>query len=87
MDTLVFKVFSAFDDIVCVCVCVCVCTLSHFSHVQLFVTLWTVACQASHGILDWVATPSSRELPDSGFKPTSLTSLALADRIFATSAT
>ena len=22
------------------------CLLSHFSHVQLFVTLWTVACQA-----------------------------------------
>ena len=30
----------------CVCVCVCVCVLSHFSHVQLFVTLWTVAHQA-----------------------------------------
>ena len=29
-----------------VCVCVCVCVLTHFSHVQLFVTLWTVACQA-----------------------------------------
>ena len=26
---------------VCVCVCVCV---SHFSHIPLFVTLWTVAC-------------------------------------------
>ena len=26
--------------------CVCVCELSHFSCVQLFVTLWTVACQA-----------------------------------------
>ena len=24
----------------------CACMLSHFSHVQLFVTLWTVACQA-----------------------------------------
>ena len=38
-----------------------------FSHVQLFVTLWTVACQAplSMGILqarilEWVAVPSSR---------------------------
>ena len=28
---------------VCVCVCVCVCVLSHFSCVQLFVTLLTVA--------------------------------------------
>ena len=41
--------------------------LSHLSHVQLFVTLWTVACQAplSMGILqarvlEWVAMPSSR---------------------------
>ena len=29
-----------------VCVCVCVCILSCFSHVCLFATLWTVACQA-----------------------------------------
>ena len=32
---------------VCVCVCVYIyiymCVLSHFSHVRLFVTLWTVA--------------------------------------------
>ena len=27
----------------CVCVCVCVCV---FSHVQLFATPWTIACQA-----------------------------------------
>ena len=38
------------------------CVLSHFSHVQLFATLWTVA---HHGILqarklEWVAMPSSR---------------------------
>ena len=32
---------------VCVCGCVCVCVPSHLSCVQLFVTLWTVACQAS----------------------------------------
>ena len=31
---------------VCMCVCVCVCVLGHFSHVQLFVTIWTVARQA-----------------------------------------
>ena len=48
-------------------VCVCVCMLSHFSRVQLFTTLWTVARQAplSMGILqaktlEWVAMPSSR---------------------------
>ena len=28
------------------CVCVCVCVFSHFSHVQLFATLWTIVCQA-----------------------------------------
>ena len=45
----------------------CVCVLSRFSRVQLFVTLWTAACQAplSLGflqarILEWVAMPSSR---------------------------
>ena len=44
------------------------CVLSLFSHVQLFATLWTVACQAplSMGILqarilEWVAMLSSRE--------------------------
>ena len=34
------------------------CMLSRFSHVQLFVTLWTAALQAR--ILEWVAMPSSR---------------------------
>ena len=43
------------------------CMLSRVSHVQLFATLWTVACQAplSMGFskartLEWVAMPSSR---------------------------
>ena len=47
--------------------CVCVCVLSHFSHVQLFATIRTVALQAplSMGIfqariLEWVAMHSSR---------------------------
>ena len=32
---------------VCVCVCVCVCVHTQsLSHVQLFLTSWTVACQA-----------------------------------------
>ena len=39
--------------------------LSHFSRVWLFATLWTVACQAVHGILqarilECIAMPSSR---------------------------
>ena len=28
------------------CMCICVCVLSHFSHVQLFATLWTVVLWA-----------------------------------------
>ena len=43
------------------------CMLSHFSHVQLFAILWTVALQASLSmgilqarILEWVAMPFSR---------------------------
>ena len=43
----------------------CACVLSHLSHAQLFVTLWTAACQAplSTGILqartlELVAIPS-----------------------------
>ena len=46
-----------------VCVCVCVCVLSHFSRVQLFVTLWTVTCQrnlAGKNYLEWVVMPYSR---------------------------
>ena len=50
---------------VCVRACVCVCVLTHFSHIWLFATLSTVACQAplSMGILqakipEWVAMPS-----------------------------
>ena len=31
---------------VCVCVCVCVCVYVLRSFVQLFVTPWTIACQA-----------------------------------------
>ena len=46
------------------------CVLSHFSLVQLFVTLWTVACQAplSMGILqtrilEWVPFSTQGDLP------------------------
>ena len=56
------------------------CMLSCFSHVRLFVT-WTVAHQAPLSvilqarILEWVAISSSRDLPDPGIEPRSLTSL------------
>ena len=68
--------------------------LSHFSHVWLFATLWTGDHQASLSMgfskqqywrgLPW---PPPGDLPNSGVKPTSLTSPALADRFFTTSAT
>ena len=60
--------------------------LSCFSHVQLFVTLQTVACQAplSMGLSRqefWsgLPCPPPRDLPDSGIKPTSP---AMAGRFF-----
>ena len=59
-----------------------------FSHVQLFVTPWTIAHHAplSMGILqartlEWVAMPSCRGSPDPGIKPVSP---ALAGRFFTT---
>ena len=69
--------------------------LSHFSHVQLFATLWTVTLQAplSMGFSRqeyWcgLPCPSLGDLPPaSGIKPSSLTSPALAGRFFTTSTT
>ena len=65
--------------------------LSCFSRVQLFVTLWAVACQAplSMGvlqarILEWVAISSSRGSSHSGIEPVSPVSPALAGRLFTT---
>ena len=57
-----------------------VLVLSCFSRVQLFATPWTTACQSplSMGILltrilEWVAVPSSGDLPDPGIEPMSPT--------------
>ena len=57
----------------------CVFVLSHFSCVQLCVTLWTVACQASLSMgfsreEYWSGQPClpSGDLPDSGIEPASL---------------
>ena len=69
------------------------CMLSRFSRVQLFATLWTVACQAPlfKGFSrpeywsGWPCPPPE-DLPHSGIKPTSLTSPALAGRFFTTCA-
>ena len=71
-----------------------VCMLNHFSCVRLFVTLWTVACQASLSIgfsrqeyWNGLPCPPPGDLPDPGIKPTSLMSPALAAGFFTTSAT
>ena len=64
----------------------CCAVLSHFNHVQLFATLWTVACQAPLFIgffrqENWSGFPRSppRDLPDPGMEPTSPTALALQE--------
>ena len=69
----------------------CMCMLSHFSHVQLFVTLWTVAHQAplSRGFSSqeyWsgLLCPPPGDLPNPGIKPVSPASPALAGRFFTT---
>ena len=63
--------------------------LSCFSHVQLFSSPWTVACQAPlsmefsrHEYWSQLPSPPSRDLPDAGIKPTFPLSPALADRFF-----
>ena len=70
------------------------CMLSCFSRVQLFVTLWTVACQAplSMGFSRqeyWsgLSCPPPGDLSHPGIEPMSLRSPALAGRFFTTSAT
>ena len=79
---------------VCVCVCVqaCVCVCVHvcvLSHVQLFVSPWTVVCQAPLSMefsrqeyWSGLPCPSPGVLPDPGIKPRSLSSPALAGGVF-----
>ena len=74
-----------------------VCGLSCFSHVLLFVTLWTITPQAPLSIgfsmQDYwseLPCPSPGDRPDPGIEPasiTSLTSFALADVFFTINAT
>ena len=56
----------------------CVCMLSHFSHVWLFATLWTIACQVSLSMgfprqkyWNRLPFPSPGDLPDPGIEPAS----------------
>ena len=72
----------------------CACVLSPFSHLWLFVTPWTVACQAPcpwrfSRQEYWSGLPWSlpADLPDSGFEPSSLMWSAGAGGFFTTSAT
>ena len=75
------------------CVYVCVCTHT-LSHVQLFETPGTVACQASlskgfsrQKYWSGLPCPLPGDLPNPGIKPTSPASPALADEFFTTSVT
>ena len=72
----------------------CACVLTCFSHVQLFVTPWTVACQAplSMGFSKqeyWsgLPCPPAGDLPNPGTEPEPLMSPALAGGFFTTNAT
>ena len=66
--------------------------LSHFSCIQLFVILWTVACQASLSMgfsrqEYWSGLPCPPPENDPGIEPLYLTSPALSGRFFTTSTT
>ena len=71
-----------------------VCVLSGFNQVQLFVTLWNVACQVPLSIgfsrqeywSGWPWLPPG-DRPNPGIKPMSLISPSMADRFFTTSTT
>ena len=67
----------------------CACRLSHFSHVLLFVILWTVACQAPLSLEFsrqeyWSVLPSppSANLPDRGIEHVSLESPELRQILY-----
>ena len=68
--------------------------LSHFSGVRLYESLWTIAQQSPLSMRlsrqeywSGLLCPRPRNLPDSGIKPASLKSPALAGRFFTTSTT
>ena len=72
----------------------CACVLSCYSHVQLFATLWTVACQARLSMefsrqeyWSGLPFPSPGDLPDPGMEPASLMSPALTGGFFTTTVT
>ena len=71
-----------------------VLVLNRFSHVLLFVTPWSLACQAPLSMefsrqeyWSGLPCPPPRDLLYPGIEPASFTSLALTGRFFTTSAT
>ena len=75
---------------VCVCVRVCVC-LCMLGHVQFFVTLWTVTCEASLSMgfsrkeyWSGLPFPPPGDLPNRGIEPVSSAFLALTGVFFTT---
>ena len=65
------------------------CVLSHFSHVRLLATPWTIACQAPlcmcfsrHEYWSGLPCVPLGDLPDPGIQPVSPGSLALAGGFF-----
>ena len=74
--------------------CMQACTVSCFSRVQLFATIWTVAHQAPLSIgfsrqeyQSGLPFPPPGDLPNPGIEPRSLISPALVGGFFTTSAT
>ena len=73
------------------CECVCVCVVCTFSHVHLFVTSWTVVCQAPLSMefsrqeyWSGLPFPTPGHLPQPGIETESLASSALAGRFLIT---
>ena len=61
---------------VCLTMCTHACMLNHFSHVWLFATLWTIACQAPlpmgfsrQDYWSGLSFPSPRDIPHPGIVP------------------
>ena len=70
------------------------CMLNYFSHIQLFVTPWTIALQtplfmrlSRQEYLGGLPCPAPGDLPDPGVKPASFMSPVLEGGFFSTSAT
>ena len=93
MDSLYINIYPIGYTYVCKYICIFMSMLSRFSHIQLFVTPWTVAYQAPlsiefsrHKYWSGFPCPPPGDLTNPGIKPVSLMSPTLAGRFFTTSA-